>query len=221
MNAGGPMNTATRILTTMGAAFTVATAGMSLPAPPAAAADGYRWAIEVDGDTISIVDGPSVRLLGYDTPEEGQCGYSEATARMAALVQRPVKLYNKSGRDAYGRVLAYVKTRNGRDIGSVMLRRGLAVARYDRLDGYPWHPKQDLYRTLDSTNGEIVCDEVDPEPAYVPTPMPTVITPIAPSVSVSYDNCDAVRAAGAAPIYLGQPGYGPHLDRDGDGVGCE
>ncbi|MGW7411407.1 excalibur calcium-binding domain-containing protein [Streptomyces sp. NPDC054863] len=39
--------------------------------------------------------------------------------------------------------------------------------------------------------------------------------------SVSYKNCSAVRAAGAAPIRAGDPGYGRHLDRDGDGVGCE
>ncbi|TQN32246.1 excalibur calcium-binding domain-containing protein [Haloactinospora alba] len=36
-----------------------------------------------------------------------------------------------------------------------------------------------------------------------------------------YENCDAARAAGAAPVREGDPGYGPHLDRDGDGVGCE
>lgn len=36
-----------------------------------------------------------------------------------------------------------------------------------------------------------------------------------------YKNCTAVRAAGAAPIYRGQPGYAPHLDRDGDGTACE
>ncbi|WP_240135611.1 excalibur calcium-binding domain-containing protein [Streptomyces sp. MUM 178J] len=38
---------------------------------------------------------------------------------------------------------------------------------------------------------------------------------------VSYRNCDAARAAGAAPVHRGDPGYGSHLDRDGDGVGCE
>lgn len=36
-----------------------------------------------------------------------------------------------------------------------------------------------------------------------------------------YENCDAVRAAGKAPIRRGEPGYGKHLDRDEDGVGCE
>lgn len=36
-----------------------------------------------------------------------------------------------------------------------------------------------------------------------------------------YENCSEVRSAGAAPIYEGEPGFGHHLDRDGDGVGCE
>jgi len=35
------------------------------------------------------------------------------------------------------------------------------------------------------------------------------------------ENCDAVRAAGADPIYAGQPGYSGKLDCDGDGVACE
>ncbi|WP_251829222.1 excalibur calcium-binding domain-containing protein [Streptomyces sp. ATCC 21386] len=44
---------------------------------------------------------------------------------------------------------------------------------------------------------------------------------VQPSEDVYYENCDAARAAGAAPVYAGEPGYGPHLDRDGDGVACE
>lgn len=36
-----------------------------------------------------------------------------------------------------------------------------------------------------------------------------------------YANCDEARAAGAAPLHRGEPGYAPHLDRDGDGVACE
>lgn len=39
--------------------------------------------------------------------------------------------------------------------------------------------------------------------------------------SGAYANCTEVRAAGAAPVRRGEPGYGPHLDRDGDGIGCE
>jgi predicted lipid-binding transport protein (Tim44 family) len=37
----------------------------------------------------------------------------------------------------------------------------------------------------------------------------------------SFRNCAAARAAGAAPVRRGQPGYAPHLDADNDGVGCE
>lgn len=36
-----------------------------------------------------------------------------------------------------------------------------------------------------------------------------------------YQNCTEARDAGAAPVRSSDPGYGPHLDRDGDGVGCE
>lgn len=41
------------------------------------------------------------------------------------------------------------------------------------------------------------------------------------SVVRAYRNCTEARAAGAAPVLRGDPGFGPHLDRDGDGVGCE
>ena len=37
----------------------------------------------------------------------------------------------------------------------------------------------------------------------------------------SFRNCTAARAAGVAPVRVGDPGYGRHLDRDGDGIGCE
>lgn len=40
-------------------------------------------------------------------------------------------------------------------------------------------------------------------------------------VAVHYENCTAARDAGGAPVRRGEPGYGRHLDRDGDGVGCE
>ena len=37
----------------------------------------------------------------------------------------------------------------------------------------------------------------------------------------AFRNFTAARAAGAAPVQYGDPGYGSHLDRDNDGVGCE
>lgn len=53
-----------------------------------------------------------------------------------------------------------------------------------------------------------------PAPQAAPRPAP------APS-TFQYRNCTEARDAGAAPVYRGDYGYGPHLDRDSDGVGCE
>ncbi|UZK71095.1 excalibur calcium-binding domain-containing protein [Sphingomonas sp. S1-29] len=39
--------------------------------------------------------------------------------------------------------------------------------------------------------------------------------------SGAFANCAAARAAGAAPVRVGDPGYSSHLDRNGDGIGCE
>ncbi|WP_082235009.1 excalibur calcium-binding domain-containing protein [Halobacillus massiliensis] len=41
------------------------------------------------------------------------------------------------------------------------------------------------------------------------------------SSNAYFENCDAAKAAGAAPVRRGDPGYAKHLDRDGDGIGCE
>ena len=57
---------------------------------------------------------------------------------------------------------------------------------------------------------------VAPAP-FVPAPAPVPAAPAA----VYYANCSAAKAAGAAPIYAGQAGYRPALDRDSDGVACE
>jgi hypothetical protein len=37
----------------------------------------------------------------------------------------------------------------------------------------------------------------------------------------AYPNCSVAAAAGAFNIAIGTPGYGPHLDDDKDGIGCE
>lgn len=39
--------------------------------------------------------------------------------------------------------------------------------------------------------------------------------------TVSYANCSQAKAAGAAPLHRGDPGYSSKLDRDGDGTACE
>ncbi len=37
----------------------------------------------------------------------------------------------------------------------------------------------------------------------------------------AFQSCAAARAAGAAPMSRGDPGYNPNLDGDGDGLACE
>lgn len=67
-------------------------------------------------------------------------------------------------------------------------------------------------------------DEAARQAAQAPAPAPAAPAAPAPApapAAVSYANCTAARAAGAAPVYAGTPGYGKHLDRDGDGIGCD
>jgi hypothetical protein len=65
--------------------------------------------------------------------------------------------------------------------------------------------------------------EPEPEPEPSADPSLPVSEPSLPEPEpfAHYDNCDAVRAAGQDPLYAGDPGYRPGLDRDGDGVACE
>lgn len=60
--------------------------------------------------------------------------------------------------------------------------------------------------------------EAPAPPAEVPAPAPLVEIP---APAAFYQNCSAVRAAGAAPIRAGDPGFQSKFDGDGDGVGCE
>ncbi|HZW43236.1 MAG TPA: excalibur calcium-binding domain-containing protein [Dermatophilaceae bacterium] len=60
-----------------------------------------------------------------------------------------------------------------------------------------------------------------PAPQAAPAAVPAPVAPAPPAGAIYYANCTAVRAAGAAPIYRGDPGYASKLDRDGDGIGCE
>ncbi|MFZ2176353.1 MAG: excalibur calcium-binding domain-containing protein [Rhodococcus sp. (in: high G+C Gram-positive bacteria)] len=63
-----------------------------------------------------------------------------------------------------------------------------------------------------------------PAPQAAPVPLapaaPQQPAP-APTPRAEFKNCTEAREAGAAPVYRGDPGYAPHLDRDNDGIGCE
>ncbi len=53
------------------------------------------------------------------------------------------------------------------------------------------------------------------------TTAPGTAAPLVGGGDVYYANCTAARAAGAAPIRRGEPGYRSGLDRDRDGIACE
>ncbi len=159
----------------------------------------------VDGDTLDLDNGERVRLVGIDTPEKGRCGADEATFVLAALTLNKTVTLEPSDedRDKYGRLLRYVLV-DGVDAGGQLLAQGYAIPRYNSTDGNGLHPREAEYAAL-AQPSPVVC---------------TPATTVAPA-SVFYKNCDAVRAAGAAPIHPGDPGFQSKFDRDGDGVGCE
>ena len=61
----------------------------------------------------------------------------------------------------------------------------------------------------------------EPTVRAVATSRPTTRPTAPPAVDVYYAKCADARAAGAAPLYRGDPGYRSGLDRDGDGIACE
>ncbi|MGO4192637.1 DUF1524 domain-containing protein [Arthrobacter sp. YAF17] len=64
--------------------------------------------------------------------------------------------------------------------------------------------------------------EPRPAPPANDAPAPAAPVPAAPApAEVYYANCAAARAAGAAPLRAGQPGYREKMDGDRDGVACE
>ena len=59
-----------------------------------------------------------------------------------------------------------------------------------------------------------------PAPTTPPRPRPATPTP-APSAELHFSSCKEARAAGYSHMRRGEPGYSPHLDRDGDGIACD
>lgn len=177
----------------------------------------------IDGDTVELGNGQSVRVIGIDTPERGQCHYETATRRMQQMVEgKRVVLTRHGGENAdhYGRLLRYLDIGNI-DPGLRLIKEGLAIARYDSRDGYGYHPREPRYIQADNATPQRTCAPAPaPEPAPKPEPQPNTgcadgyspcVPPYPPDV-----NCADVDG----PITV--TGSDPHgLDRDGDGIACE
>lgn len=89
----------------------------------------------VDGDTLRLRDGRSVRMIGLNTPELGKHGRSDepfavaARKRLEALVAasggRVGLVAGKEGKDHYGRTLAHVYGADGANLEAQLLAEGL------------------------------------------------------------------------------------------------
>ncbi len=182
----------------------------------------------VDGDTIKLSDGTSVRVIGIDTAERGQRCYAEASARTAELIAPGVVLQlaeDHEQADRYGRLLRYVTLADGSDLGTILLQEGLANARYDSIDGYDHHPKEETYRRISATT-EHLCPELD-------TGNDSAAASASPARSGAA-GCDPNYGGGCVPrsdtdldcsdidFEVTVKGEDPHhFDGDGDGIGCE
>jgi micrococcal nuclease len=92
----------------------------------------------VDGDTLRLVDGRSVRVIGVNAPEikrghkPGQpLGVAARNATLAFVDAAGGKVrlgYEQEQMDRYGRLLAHVYNSHGRSLGHSLLLQGLVFA---------------------------------------------------------------------------------------------
>ncbi len=196
----------------------------------------------IDGDTVDVVSAGGrqerIRVIGIDTPERGECGFSEAADALGRIVLgQAVTLVSgaRDDRDRYGRLLRYLDV-GGRDAVLELIRAGHAIARYDSRDGYGRHPREDAYVAADAASVNVCAA---PAAASTPPAAVTAATPIQ-----AFRNCaelNAVYPGGVARLgvtgntvsgSLRPFGVRPHFDdalyeanraRDGDkdGIACE
>ena len=90
-----------------------------------------------DGDTVQLMDGRKVRLLGINTPEMGRADRpseplaSEARKSLSALIRQAGSVglrYGKQRKDRYKRELAHLIIDGHIDVQQVLLEQGLAIA---------------------------------------------------------------------------------------------
>jgi endonuclease YncB( thermonuclease family) len=106
----------------------------STGATPDGQVGSFRSLRVVDGDTLEV-SGPggetTVRVVGINTPESGECFGQEATEALAGLVsgEELVLVEDRSDVDQFGRALRYVETTDGVDVGAELVAGGFAIAR--------------------------------------------------------------------------------------------
>jgi len=198
------------------------------PMPTATADPNESTAVVVriiDGDTVELDSGDTVRVTGIDTPERGECNFDTASARMGELVQGKTVTLTRDGDDSdrYDRILRYVDV-NGTDAGLTLIEEGLATARYDSRDGYDFHSREPDYIAADNATSLQGC-AAEEAPAPAPEPPPAAEQQGA-NCDPNYEPCIPVYPPDINCGDLSFPvrviGEDPHgLDADGDGIGCD
>lgn len=208
-------------------------AACALP-PLALAQDVSGPARASDGDTLNL-SGIIVRLHGIDAPERTQscsrdgtswtCG-REAADRLAALVAGKTVRCEQRDMDDYGRTVATCRA-GPIDLSAAMVDAGLAIALPHFTAAYVANEARAREQRLGIWAGAFerpadyrAAHPVSRRPSAQPAAPRQSYSAPAPS-GVYYRGCNEARAAGAAPLYRGQPGYRPEMDGDNDGIACE
>ncbi len=214
----------------------VSAAALLLFAFPALAQDVSGTARAADGDSLDF-GGIAVRLHGIDAPELSQsceragqhwsCGKAAADKLAALIAGRQVNCAQRDV-DIHGRTVAACRA-GSIDLAGAMVDAGLAVALPDFSDRYVaqeararaariglWSGTFQMPADYRAAHPRPVRRDAAPPRTSTPSPAPRA----APS-GLYFRNCKEAWAAGAAPLYRGQPGYRPEMDGDGDGIACE
>jgi len=185
------------------------------------------------------MSGERIRLFGVDAPESMQTcdkgGTAWACGRDAKdLIGQMIegKTVNCVGRDRdnYGRIVATC-TVGASDLSAVLAREGFAVplpqfttdyvdlaARAKQFGLAIWGSNFQVPADFRHANPALFAAATPPRPVLRASARPRSQDATS---GWSYRSCREARAAGAAPLYRGRPGYGAHMDGDGDGIACE
>lgn len=90
----------------------------------------------IDGDTVIVEGGDTIRLLGIDSDEKGYPCFTPAKDRIEELALGKEVYLEKDGedKDQYGRFLRYIFL-DGSDLNLQLVKEGMAVARFPEGKG--------------------------------------------------------------------------------------
>ena len=162
----------------------------------------------IDGDTVVLDSGETVRLIGIDAPEKNDCFATESGDELIKLIDdRQVKLEKDvSGVDRYSRLLRYVW------IDQLMVNQELVRQGFAKASDYPPDSKyKDLFDQAENEAREsnrglwAVCSSRSSQPTG------------------DDRDCKDFKTHAEAQSFFESQGPGdPHkLDSDKDGVACE